>query len=954
MAGFRVPTATYRMQFNREFNLTTSQALVAYLHDLGITDLYASPLFKARRGSRHGYSVTNPMELNPELGSRTAFDALARKLKARGMGLLFDIVPNHMALSPDNPWWMDVLENGPGSPYSIFFDIDWHPPDRILDGKVLLPILGKHYGQALEEGELGVSLDESGFFIKYYDHRFPLAPETYAHLLLHRFEDLTRVLGEANPAIISLRGIIALVGHLPSRDLVSRKKLRERRRDTEVIKKSLWLLYQGSPVVKEFLDENMKIFNGRKGDSESFNLLDRLLTVQPYRLSFWQVALQMINYRRFFSINDLIGIRIEDQKVFDAFKHDLLFRLIEEDKVTGIRADHIDGLSDPLEYLERLQKKLAQGVKTPAPETGFYVLVEKILAEDEGLPQEWPVSGTTGYDFLNIVNGLFVDEQGLRKLQTVYVDFTSLGARPTDVIYEKKRLVMEALFGGEVKTLGYDLSRLGSHDRQARDLSRRDLTRAMAGITACMPVYRTYIRNYTVSARDLGYLEKAMSDALRRDPYLNPLAMEFLKRVLFQEFQQSATWEQREERLQFIKRWQQFTGPIMAIGLEDTALYVYNPLVSLNEVGTTFKPTSIDAFHRFNQTRLKSWPFTMNTTSTHDTKRSEDVRARINVLSEVADEWEKSLKRWSGLNASKKVLVGGDPVPDPNEESLIYQTLIGSWPLLSEEVPSFKQRLKDYAIKAVREAKVHTQWISPEVEYENALLAFLDAILNEEGCNAFLEDFLTRLSSLTRPGVMNALCQVLLKIASPGVPDFYQGTELWDFSLVDPDNRRSVDFEKRTKWLADLILTESTSSIDALISNLLSNWKDGRIKLYTIYKALNFRREHRDLFLEGEYHPLIGSGPRKNNVVAFSRRKGSCWMLAAVPSLMTKAFLSDEFPLGKRPWGETFLSLHPEAPMTWVNVFTHETLNASVLQGSNILFLHQTFSRFPVALLSSN
>ncbi|MEN6438516.1 MAG: malto-oligosyltrehalose synthase [Syntrophobacter sp.] len=605
-------------------------------------------------------------------------------------------------------------------------------------------------------------------------------------------------------------------------------------------------------------------------------------------------------------------------------------------------------------YRVQFNRNFKGDVETAGRNPGFYVLVEKILAEDETMPQEWPVSGTTGYDFLNMVNGLFITEQGLQKLRAIYASFTSLGEfAPEDVIYEKKKLVMEALFGGEVNTLGHYLGLLALHDRRARDLPGSDLIRAFAGVTACLSVYRTYIRDYTVSPRDAAYLEKAISEARQRDPSLNPLALDFLNRVLLQDFKHSASQEQKEERLQFIMRWQQFTGPIMATGFEDTALYVYNPLISLNEVGTTFKPTSIDAFHRFNQARLESSPFTINATSTHDTKRGEDVRARINVLSEMPEEWEESIKKWNSLNAPRRVLVGGSPVPDPNEELFLYQTLIGAWPLLPEEVPNFGRRLKDYMIKAAREAKVHTRWISPDKEHENGLLAFLDAILDETGSNEFLEDFLRRLSTITRAGAINSLGQALLKIASPGVPDFYQGSELWDFSLVDPDNRRPVDFDKRARYLRDLKLSESSGSLDALISELLSSWKDGRIKLYMIYKALNFRREHKDLFLEGEYHPLFCTGTGRNSAVGFLRHKHGCWALAAIPRLTAETLASDEFLPGNKAWGESFLTLHPEAPLAWTNVFTRESLKASVHGGANVLFLHEIFSRFPVALLSS-
>ena len=521
MANFRVPSATYRIQFNRNFTFNAARDLAPYLNDLGISDLYASPIFQARRGSLHGYSVTNFMEINRELGTRSSFDSLVRKLKSLNMGLIIDIVANHMALSHENPWWMDVLENGPSSPYAFFFDIDWHPPGRVLEGKVLLPILGRHYSHALEGRELKLTLEECGFFIRYYDHKFSIDPKSYKDILTHRLADLEERLGESEPAVIGLKGLISMSGHLPAYWLVSPKKVKERQKDKEIIKRSLWMLYQGTPAVKEFIDENLEIFNGGKSDPGNFELLDRLLVAQPYRLAFWQVALEMINYRRFFSINDLIGIRIEDPQVFEAFKHGLLLDLVREGRVSGIRIDHIDGLYDPEQYLYRLQDGLAGPSSNRASDPGYYVLVEKILGEGETLPPDWPVSGSTGYDFANIVNGLFVDEQGYRKLQKVFASFTSLELPAADIVYDKKKLIMETLFGGEIENLGFYLCLLASHDRQARDLSRRELMKALVEVTACLPVYRTYIRSCAVSQRDKAYLEKALDEVGRRNPSLS-------------------------------------------------------------------------------------------------------------------------------------------------------------------------------------------------------------------------------------------------------------------------------------------------------------------------------------------------------------------------------------------------------------------------------------------------
>jgi (1->4)-alpha-D-glucan 1-alpha-D-glucosylmutase len=949
MTGFRVPAATYRVQFHHGFRFITAQALVPYLHDLGISDLYASPFFKARRRSLHGYSVTNPMEINPELGSRVSLRALRKVLKSKGMGLLLDIVPNHMALSYNNPWWLDVLENGPGSPYAMFFDIDWHPLNRVLEGRVLQPILGAPYGRVLENQELTLTLGEAGFFVQYYEHKFPLDPKTYGQILTHRLDTLTRELGESNPAILSLMGLITLIEHLPPRTLSSKRKLLERHRQKEILKSNLWLLYQGNPLIKQFLDENIARFNGRAGDPESFNRLDHLLGTQPYRLAYWRVSLDMINYRRFFSVNDLIGLRVENPSVFEA-SHTLLFNLIREGKVSGVRVDHVDGLYDPLGYLQRLQSFLSPGDKGPAEQQNLYVVVEKILAAHEPLPPDWPVAGTTGYDFLNQVNGLFVDLQGFQALEQVYDRFVQPGLTRSDLIYQNKKLIMETLFQGELETLGYTLSLLAEQDRQARDVPRKELQKIIGEVISRLPVYRTYIRSFEVSPWERATLEPVIAEVRTRHPSFDPTALDFVRRVLLLDFPPDLLEEHREDWLRFVMRWQQFTGPIMAKGLEDTALYVYNPLVSLNEVGTDFLVVDPEDFHRFNRERQENWPATLNATATHDTKRSEDVRMRINVLSEDPEHWEACLQRWSAWNQAKKRLVNGMAVPDPNEEYFLYQTLMGAWPLFREEVPEFKARLGAYIIKAAREAKVHTRWIAPDHEHENALTAFAAAILDESNHNDFLEDFQQVQARLAYCGALNSLSQVLLKIASPGVPDFYQGTELWDFSLVDPDNRRPVDFHQRAQLLHDVKVREKKAP-QAFLRELLANWQNGAVKLYTTCKALNFRRAHPDLFLRGDYLPILTQGPQKRQVVAFARRQEDSWALVAAARFFTRLIPAATSALDPEVWQESRLSLPDDAPQAWVNIFTGDTITSLPPEPAQSLGLAHLFENLPVALL---
>ncbi|MDI6854643.1 MAG: malto-oligosyltrehalose synthase [Deltaproteobacteria bacterium] len=947
----RIPAATYRFQFHHGFSFSQAWSLAIYLHELGISDIYASPLFKARKGSLHGYSVTNPLELNPEVGSKKTFDNLVRKLKSRQMGLVLDMVPNHMAISAENPWWMDVLEDGPGSPYAVFFDIDWHPPQRMLQGKVLIPVLGKPYGEALENQELVVKLHKDGFAVHYWDHKFPLDPKSYTMILKHRLDELEQNLGSGNPAFLGLAGIITLTEHLPPRTGVSLKRLRERQKTKEIIKERLWLLYQGSPEIKEFLDRNIAIFKGKKGDPASFELLDNLLTEQAYRLAHWQVSLEVINYRRFFSINDLISIRIEDPAVFEA-THSLLVKLAADDKISGTRIDHIDGLYDPQGYLELLQSRLTPKNKKNSVEGGAYVVVEKILEAGEKLPEDWPVAGTTGYDFLDMAGGLFVDPQGFERLKQIYEDFTGKVTDYHALVYDKKKFIMISLFGGEIESLGHQLGLLAEEDRYAKDVHQSSLTKCLFELTACLPVYRTYIRNYEVSDRDRAYLEQALQEARQRNPGLDPEAFNFLNRVLTLQFPFNFTEEKKQGWLRFVMRWQQFTGPIMAKGQEDTALYIYNPLVSLNEVGTSLKPVSVAQFHSFNQERLEKWPHTLNATSTHDTKRSEDVRLRIHALSEMPEEWEACLNRWRRQNQRHKTELNGQEAPDANDEVLLYQTLLGMWPLWKEEMAEVESRLEAYLIKAVREAKVKSNWIAPNQDYENALTDFAAKIVQPGKDNKFLPDFLAFQSRLAYIGALNSLSQVLLKITSPGVPDFYQGTELWDLSLVDPDNRRPVDFQKRRSFLDELIRADEHNGPDFL-KDLLSNWQDGRIKLYLTVKALNFRRNHLDLFQKGNYIPVDAAGPQKGKVVAFARRLEDAWILAAAPRLVSDLVKRNKAPLGPKVWGETALSLPQQAPDAWHNVLTGEVVEVSRKGGAGALALGDVFASFPTALLFS-
>ncbi len=959
MGSFRAPAATYRVQFNLGFRFSDARNLVPYLHDLGITDLYASPRFKARKGSSHGYDVADPERVNSELGTEEEFGELVQRLKDYDMGLVLDIVPNHMAASPENPWWMDVLENGEGSDYARFFDIDWHPATTkaafLQENKILLPVLGDLYGRVLENQELSLKLDERGLFVGYYETRLPLDPKSYRLLLQDALERMRNDPECPAETVERLAAIQKAVEQLPDRNAREASRVAERRSRKEEIKQSLWRLYQEDRRVHASLEETLLVFNGSRTDPRSFDRLDEILSEQAYRLAYWKIAAEEINYRRFFDISDLVGLRLEDPVVFEA-RHAQIVQLVREGKVTGLRVDHIDGLYDPLDYLRRLQAALSVSGETSPGRPGFYVVVEKVLGGDEPLPEDWPVAGTTGYEFLNAVNGVFIEPQGLPILESIYTRFTGDGSTFDDVCYSRKKLVMEQLFQGEVNALAHLLGKIAARDRRARDLPFSELTQALIEATACLPVYRTYVRDFNVSPRDRIYMDRALRAAAARNSSdrVSPAAFEFLRRVLTLDPPYYAE-AHKKDWLAFVMCWQQFAGPVMAKGLEDTAYYVHNSLISLNEVGgdpiRKNLPTDLEAFHLSNQERPARWPCTLNATSTHDTKRSEDVRARIDVLSELPGQWENGLRRWSRWNQSKKPVVSGRPVPGPAEEVLLYQTMLGAWPLDASEVPGFLERLRAFMLKAAREAKVHTSWMHPRADYEDALSGFLEVILDASGTNRFLRDFLAFQEMAGWYGWLNALSMLMLKMTSPGVPDFYQGTETWNLSLVDPDNRRPVNFEKLARELDELRRREHEAA-HALLGHLLENWRDGRVKLYTTWKTLQFRAAHPLCFLEGDYTPLFAAGKKIENLCAFTRRRGGEWVLTAVPRLLTKIVDPGSLPLGQDAWGASGLTLPAGAPQEWANVLTGETLRAGVENKKPVLRLQNVFRDFPVALLA--
>jgi len=922
----RIPIATYRLQFGNGFGFCEAAALAPYLRSLGISDVYASPIFKAKSGSCSGYDVTDPLRVNPELGGETAFRDFLATLKQHDLGLILDIVPNHMAADPENAWWMDVLENGACSPHAFYFDINWDSSLEAADDRVLLPILGSPYGTALENGELRLAIDARGLHVLYFDRRLPLDPKTYGAVIGHRVDGGT---------FVALRELLVIVDGLPPRTVSDKAQVEQRYAESAILKQRLWAAYSSETStggsVRAFLDENIRLFNGAKGDPRSFDLLDALLSQQPYAMSYWRVAREKINYRRFFDISDLVAIRTEDPEVF-AHTHALVLQLLEEGSATGVRVDHIDGLNDPHGYLARF--------KDHAPDR--YLVIEKILCGHETLPADWPVCGDTGYEFAATLNSVLVDAAGLSELGAVYSRFTKQEADFATVVYESKKQVMSLMFAGEVLSLSLQLGLLADHDRHGRDLSPEALRRALEEITACLPVYRTYVRTLEVGA-DRAVIESAVKEAQRRAADVPEPVYAFVRRVLLLEFPALLDAEARMAWQRFVRRWQQFTGPVMAKGSEDTACYVYNRLVSLNEVGGSAAAATVEEFHNFNAARQRSWPLTMNATSTHDTKRSEDVRARIHLLSEMPAAWERRLRQWRKWNARRKPVVDGVPAPLPNDEILIYQTLVGAWPLDETESDAFRDRLQAYIQKALREAKVVTSWNRPDTAYENAVERFVGAILQSNGENRFLHDFLAFQQRIAFFGSLQSLTQTLLRLASPGVPDTYQGTEVWNFSLVDPDNRRPVNFAA---------LEEKLSALPSMgLPCLLKNWGDGAMKLFLVQKTLEQRHARPEVFSAGDYLPLTATGKRKDHVIAFARHAGAQWIIAAAPRLLTKLSSLAKAPLGGRVWYDTELPLPQNAPRRWRNVLTDEVVK---IPEARRMPLAAILKRFPVALLAAS
>lgn len=922
----RRPRATYRLQFNKDFRFDDAARIIPYLTRLGISHVYASPILAARPGSTHGYDIVDHNVINPEIGDRASFDRFVELLHANDMGLILDFVPNHMGVGSDNPWWWDVLEWGQQSRYANFFDIDWQPLEPTLLGKVLLPILGDHYGAVIDRGELQLSFEEEAgaFVIRYWDTRLPISPREYGALLVAASASDEDELGRLGDAFGKCTHNLSVP---------------EMRDEVETLKRRLGDLAASDAGAKQRIQQAVEALNGTPGDRGSFDRLHQLLERQAYRLAFWRVAAFEINYRRFFDINDLASLRMEVRELFDA-SHARIKELLVAGQIDGLRLDHIDGLRDPEQYFERLH-----GLASDASDAPLYILVEKILAHHEALRADWAISGTTGYEFLAEVNGLFVSPDGEKPLTRYYGRFTGRNDDPAVMAPQAKRQIMRETLASELNVLSNRFNRLAKQSRNTRDYSLTGLREALANVIAHFPVYRTYVTERGTAREDRRDIEWAVGSAKRAARTPDHSIYDFIQKVLTLDLTREETDHVSADVADAAVRFQQYTGPVMAKAMEDTTFYRSFRFVSLNEVGGEpwLFGTSLAAFNEENRRRLGEHPHSMLATATHDHKRGEDVRARLNVISETPREWRRRVQRWSQLNKRKRREVNSRPAPDRNDEYLFYQTIVGAWPLdlTSPDfvgMESFRDRIDAYMLKAVREAKLHSSWAAPAEEYEDALSDFVRRTLDPRESRPVLEDIAVFVDSLAPTGAVNGLSQTLLKLTSPGVPDTYQGAEFWDLSLVDPDNRRPVDYEAR---IASLVTSQPPGQ-------LLADWRSGAIKQHVIAQVLALRARCPELFAKGDYRPLEIRGVHADRAIAFARTEGDVIAVTIVPRFVRSLVGERTTPL-PTGWDDT------EIDLSELNLPGHE--GREILTGRGLIFtdgkvrIGSVLDELPIGLL---
>ncbi len=978
-----VPTSTYRLQMHAGFTLRDALHIVPYLDRLGVSHLYVSSLLTARPGSLHGYDVVDHAHLNPELGTEEDLETLVVELRRRHMGLIIDVVPNHMWIGAANQWWMDVLENGPASRYASYFDIAWsdHPRER-LRGKVLLPILTEPYGQVIQAGRLKPYFDNGSFGVTINGTRLPLDPRTYGTILNPVLESYRAEAGPEATGVLELQSITSAVRHLPPRDDPDESHKEEGLAEGVVIKRRLRELVAAEPAIAVHIERFVEQLGGSLHDSANFKALVELLEAQAYRPCFWRVALDEINYRRFFDVNDLAALSAEREDVFLA-THAKPLEWLQRQFADGMRIDHVDGLLDPEQYLARIQRTHLLGaarklleidpdrypdltwpesasaveaklLETRSPDHSVYVVVEKILGPRESLPANWECDGTTGYEFLNEVNGLFVDPDKVNEMTAVYQYFTGQSDPFDQLVYEKKLQILRSLMASELHVLAHRLDRLAQSGWWSRDFTLNGLRHALEELIASFPVYRTYVAQ-EAGPTDRVTILRAARRARSMSPLLGREVFNFICDTLLLKDPPdgTASEEYRAAQRQFAGKFQQLTSPVMAKGVEDTALYIFNRLLSLNEVGGEPRHygRTPDALHAYLSSRSQKSSNGLSPLSTHDTKRGEDVRARLNVLSEIPDDWNRRLEHWRRLNSKHKVEIEeGLIAPDANEEYLLYQTLIGTLPCANNSADideTYIKRIQAYMTKANREAKVHSSWIHPADDYDDGVSRFVSTILSEEHAPEFLADLRKLTERVHSLALINSLAQTLIRCTAPGIPDTYQGTEVWDYSLVDPDNRRPVDYAARVAILENLegiIALEPEARRKALLADLES----GAPKMFVTAQALRMRRDRPELFMNHHYLPLEVSGSQSRHVFAYLRDSSTGAALVAVPRLLASLEDDGSDPAHFTVCVEAEIQLPPDwANQRWKNVLTGE----DVVSKNGHLSAALLFKYFPVALL---
>lgn len=915
-----LPAATYRIQFHKDFTFRDLQQHLPYLTSLGIDTIYASPIFQARPGSTHGYDVTNANLLNPEIGTPEEFENLMAAVKESGLKWLQDIVPNHMAFHESNAWLMDVFEKGPASEFYNFFDVNWNHPEEAYKGKLMAPFLGATLEEAVSAGDVKIVLSENGFQVQFYENRYPVSLQTWPALFHIILENGSDNAGKS----LDLENVISRLQPYKNSEITGQALA-----DWEKVKTEILSTHKSNPELEK------SIQNGIEKLNKSAEKLLEILDLQYFKLELWKVTDKQINYRRFFTINELICLRMEAPEVFEAY-HAFILEQVKKGNFQGLRVDHSDGLFDPATYLQRLRE---------AAGPDCYLTVEKILELSEELPENWPVQGTTGYFFLAIVNQLFTNKEAeepfnqlYRKLVPDVQDFDY-----EEMVFSKKIYMLENHMQGELENLYSLMQQLDLMPAEV-GFSESHLKDALKMLLASFPVYRLYTNELPVMGQDAEVLDTAFARAEKFALHLKKELQYFHQ--LFQG-ERSTLPGTPENRLHFLMRCQQFTGPLAAKGVEDTTFYNYNRLISHNEVGDNPEVFGISDswFHQEMKKRQEKWPFAQNATATHDTKRGEDARMRLNVLSELAEEWSRLLELWEQQNQQFLQVKDNVQSPSRNRRFFLYQALLGAYPMAGEPESDFLERVKEAMTKAVREAKVYSNWSDPNEVYEEGVHEFTLRLFSEE--SEFRKSFVPFVQQISFYGMIYSLGQALLKITAPGIPDIYQGCELWDLSMVDPDNRRPVDYELRQKNLSEMASQEKNDR-QSLLKTLLQNWADGKIKQYIIWKALQARKANIELFTKGEHLPLEVQLTGKSEIIAFARKQDSSWCLVIVPIRIAGLCSPNEFPLGESAWNNALLLLPEGAPQTWRNYLTDE-----MITGNSSLPLATLFSSLPVAFLIS-